>query len=86
MLYTYFHRTRNDGVKLFRTLDAVVDENGEIVKDENGLPIPRGFKILQNETQRLYDHATDVENAPYTYSETDEKIEEAKNTVDNPTE
>lgn len=30
--------------------------------------------ILQNETQREYDEAIDVENAPYTYSETDKPI------------
>lgn len=30
--------------------------------------------ILQNETQRDYVEAIDVENAPYTYSETDKPI------------
>ena len=35
-----------------------------------------GFYILQNETQIKYSEAIDVENAPYTYSETDEPIEE----------
>jgi hypothetical protein len=35
-----------------------------------------GFKILQNETGIEYDEAIDVENAPYTYSETDIPIEE----------
>lgn len=34
-----------------------------------------GFYILQNETQREYEEAIDVENAPYTYSETDKPIE-----------
>ena len=34
-----------------------------------------GFYILQNETQRKYDVAIDVETAPYTYTETDEPIE-----------
>lgn len=34
-----------------------------------------GFYILQNETQRKYDAAIDVETAPYTYTETDEPIE-----------
>lgn len=34
------------------------------------------FYILQNETGRQYSAAIDVENAPYTYSETDKIIEE----------
>lgn len=33
------------------------------------------YYILQNETGIKYDEAIDVENAPYTYTETDEKIE-----------
>lgn len=35
-----------------------------------------GFYILQNETQIKYIEAIDVENAPYTYRETNEPIEE----------
>lgn len=35
-----------------------------------------GNYIVQNETGFKYDRAVDVETAPYTYSETDEKIEE----------
>ena len=35
---------------------------------------PNGFYIVQNETNRKYTVAIDVENAGYTYSETDEKI------------
>ena len=34
-----------------------------------------GMYILQNETQIEYAEAIDVENAPYTYSETDIPIE-----------
>ena len=34
-----------------------------------------GNYILQNETQTQYAEAIDVENAPYTYSETDKPIE-----------
>ena len=34
-----------------------------------------GFYILQNETGIKYSEAVDVEDAPYTYSETDELIE-----------
>lgn len=33
------------------------------------------FKIRQVETGNVYDVAIDVENAPYTYEETEEKIE-----------
>ena len=35
-----------------------------------------GFYILQEQTGYEYDIAIDVENAPYTYIETDKKIEE----------
>lgn len=34
-----------------------------------------GKQILQNETGILYDEAIDVENAPYTYTESDEDVE-----------
>lgn len=34
-----------------------------------------GVYILQNETGIEYSEAVDVENAPYTYSETDKPIE-----------
>lgn len=34
-----------------------------------------GYFILQNETGVKYSEAIDVEAAPYTYEETDEKIE-----------
>ena len=34
-----------------------------------------GFYIKQNESGNLYSEAVDVENAPFTYSETDELIE-----------
>lgn len=34
-----------------------------------------GFKIRQVQTGIVYDEAIDVENAPYTYTETDEKVE-----------
>lgn len=33
-----------------------------------------GFYILQNETNIEYEEAIDVENAPYTYSETNKPI------------
>lgn len=34
-----------------------------------------GKKIIQNETGILYSEAIDVENAPYTYTESDEEVE-----------
>lgn len=34
------------------------------------------YKIRQIETGAIYDEAIDVENAEYTYEETEEKIEE----------
>ena len=36
----------------------------------------KGLIILQNETGVEYEEAIDVENAPYTYSETDKPIPE----------
>ena len=41
-----------------------------------------GNYIVQNETNTKYTEAIDVENAPYTYSETDEKIEEVEEEVE----
>lgn len=47
---------------------------------EDGIKLYRtysdeGYKILQVETRIQYDEAVDVENAPYTYKETDVLIE-----------
>lgn len=55
--------TRSDGVKLFRF--AVPNTK---TGDEWDSP---KFKIRQDQTGRLYGEAIDVENAPYTYTETD---------------
>lgn len=41
---------------------------------------PNGFYILQNETNRKYAVAIDIENSGYTYSETDEKIKKDEET------
>ena len=38
-----------------------------------------GFKIRQLETGKIYDEAIDIEDAPFTYEETSEKIEEEVN-------
>lgn len=69
-------RTREDKVNLFITLDALIDENGQIVRDEEGKPKLRGFYIKQAQTGSLYDVAIDVEGAYYTYVETDKPIEQ----------
>lgn len=47
---------------------------------KDGVKLYRTFSdknvlILQNETGAEYEEAIDVENAPYTYSETDKPIE-----------
>lgn len=34
-----------------------------------------GKRLIQNETGIVYDEAIDVENAPYTYTESEETIE-----------
>lgn len=75
MIIKEFYKTRKDGVNLYRTVDALTNENGEVVTDENNNAVMRGFYILQNETGIEYAEAIDVENAPYTYSETDKPIE-----------
>ena len=75
MIDTREFRTRKDGVKLYRTIDALTDENGKVILDQNGNAVMRGFYILQNETGIEYEEAIDVENAPYTYSETDKPVE-----------
>lgn len=38
-----------------------------------------GFYIVQNETNIEYSEAVDVEDAPYTYSETDKIVEVDEN-------
>lgn len=87
MILPFEYGTRKDGVKLFRRLDVKVDENGnpllreKTITDENGNavkvkePIPTGFKIHKVGTDEIYDEAIDVENAPFVYEETTEKIE-----------
>ena len=41
-----------------------------------------GYKIKQHPTGIVYDEAIDVENAPYTYTETTEKVEVIEEVVD----
>ena len=58
MITREFHRTRTDGVNLYKTYS-----------DEN-------FYIVKEGTTFKYAVAIDVENAPFTYIETEEKIPE----------
>jgi hypothetical protein len=62
-----YYMTRTDGVKLYRF--AVPNTK---TGDEWDSP---QFKIRQDQTGKLYDEAIDVENAPYTYTETDIPID-----------
>lgn len=60
MIVREYYKTREDGVKLYRTHSN------------------EDYKIKQLPTEIIYDEAIDVEDAPYTYIETEEKIEEVK--------
>lgn len=75
MIVNEFYSTRKDGVNLYITLDALVDENGNVVRDKENKPILRGYYIQKVGTDEFYDIAIDVENAPYSYVETDKPIE-----------
>lgn len=57
------YTTRTDGIKLFRFA-------APNTKTGDKWDSPK-FKIRQDQTDILYDEAIDVENAPYTYTETD---------------
>ena len=58
-----YYMTRSDGVKLYRFAVPNTKAGDEWNKPQ--------FKIRQDQTGILYDEAIDVENAPYTYTETD---------------
>lgn len=58
MIVREYHKTREDGVKLFLTYSDA------------------GVMIRQTETGAEYDAAIDVEDAPYTYTETDLPLDE----------
>lgn len=78
MVITEYFKTRNDGVKLYRTIDAIVDERGNPVRDKKGNLIPTGKMIIQQPTNIEYSEAIDVENAPYTYIASEKDIEEVE--------
>ena len=67
--------TRKDGVNLFKYFDAIFKGY-----DANGKPIyeKSGYKILQVQTNILYDDAIDIESAPYVYVQSNEPIEVVK--------
>lgn len=83
MIVKEFIQTRADGVKLYRTLDVAVDENGEPLRDENGALVPSGYQIKQVETNRYYNSAIDVEFVPYHYRTTTVPIVVRKRKVRN---
>ena len=58
-----YYTTRSDGVELYRFAVPNTKTHDEWDKSQ--------FKIRQDQTDILYDEAIDVENAPYTYTETD---------------
>ena len=64
MIKRELYKTRNDGVKLYRTYS-----------DED-------FKILQVETDLVFDEAIDIEDSDFTYIETEEKIEELEEPIE----
>ena len=76
MIKTEYFKTRKDGVKLYRTIDAIVDENGKFILDENKNLIPTGYMIKQVQTGNIYSEAVDIEGAPYTYTTTNIKADE----------
>ncbi len=78
MVVKVFHKTRGDGVKLFKRFDAAVDANGNPIKAKNGDFVPSGFKIKKVGTDETYAKAIDVEGAPYEYAETKIPIEESR--------
>ncbi|MEE6207773.1 MAG: hypothetical protein VZR95_06960 [Alphaproteobacteria bacterium] len=58
-----YYVTRSDGVNLYRFAVPKTKTGDEWDKPQ--------FKIRQDQTGALYDEAIDLENAPYTYTETD---------------
>jgi hypothetical protein len=70
MLLTEFYRVRKDGVNINITIDALIDENGNVVRDEKGHPVPLGFKIHKIGTDEYYKNALDAESSNYKYETT----------------
>lgn len=88
MIITKYYITREDGVRLYRTIDALVNENnepidetGRVLKDEEELVLT-GYKIHKIGTEEYYDEAIDVENTPFKYEETTIPIEQPEEPVE----
>ena len=62
-----YYTTRSDGVDLYRFAVPNTKTGDEWDRPQ--------FKIRQDQTGTLYDEAIDVENALYTYTETDIPVE-----------
>lgn len=77
MLMIELNETR-DGVDIFYITDAVINEHGEIVRDEKGLPIPSGFLINRIGTDEFYTSIFTANNDLSEYEVTDIFIEPAK--------
>ena len=71
MVTRTFYKTRDDGVDLYKSIDVVVGEDGNPVKDEEGKNVPTGLMIRKVGTNEVYESAIDIESAPYEYEETD---------------
>ena len=69
-----YYITRSDGVKLFRFAVPNTKTGEEWDKPQ--------FKVRQDQTGVLYDEAIDIENAPYTYTETDIPIDIEPSPID----
>lgn len=74
MIVREYYTTREDGVKLYRSIDAKVDENGMPLRDAHNQLVPTGLQIRKVGTDEIYDEAIDVEGIGYTYTETDTPI------------
>ena len=63
MIITIPYRTREDGVQLVKTFTGEYDAEGKVV--------PTYYMIHKIDTDEYYAEAIDVENAPWSYEETD---------------
>ena len=72
MIISEYYATREDGVNLYKTYDAVSD----VDEAYNTINVPSGYKIQKVGTDEFYDEAIDVEDALFVYIKSDKKIEE----------
>ena len=68
MIITIPYRTREDGVQLVKTFTGEYDAEGKVV--------PTYYMIHKIGTEEYYSEAIDVENAPWSYEETDIPVDE----------